>query len=99
MWPRVVLPEPVAPRMEIRDPMDSWLCIAGVVYLTGLDQTSAQARLLDSPRCMSQCHGAMARRREPRGAFCQYRNVLHRLYCRTTMSPYAHRQDAQMPDR
>src|SRR5215813_4500087 len=31
--------------------------------------------------------------------FFSIQNVLHRLYCSTTMSPYAHRQDAQMPDR
>jgi len=32
-------------------------------------------------------------------SFFSIQDVLYRLYCRMTMSPYAHRQDAQMPDR
>ena len=46
--------------MEMRGPIDSLSCIAGVVYLTSPDPTSAQARLLGYPECnmLAAYHGA-----------------------------------------
>ena len=45
--------------MEMRGPIDSLSCIAGVVYLTSPDPTSAQARLL-ATQCnmLAAYHGA-----------------------------------------
>src|SRR5262249_30478756 len=70
VWPRVDLPEPVGPRMEMCRPIQGLSCIAGGVYPTSPDHTRAHARLMRYLKCRMLAAYHRVSSWTPAGCFC-----------------------------